>query len=187
VQAKGSATIAGFTTSDKDGKYSLTYTGTADSLVVIASGISVGKHSRIVPNRTGQVNFSIEEKVMELKEVAVIAAPIRRAGDTLNYLVGAYTGQNDRTIEDVIKKMPGMNVDESRTISYNKIPINKFYIENFDLLQGRYGIATKNIEAKDVATVQVLENHQPIKALKDRVFSESAAVNLKLKNSPKEN
>jgi len=185
VQAKGIATIAGFTTSDKDGRYSLTYTGTADSLVVTASGISVGKHSRIVPNRTGQVNFSIEEKVMELKEVAVIASPIRRAGDTLNYSVGAYTGQNDRTIEDVIKKMPGMNVDESGTISYNKIPVNKFYIENLDLLQGRYSIATKNIEAKDVATVQVLENHQPIKALKDKVFSEAAAVNLKLKNSAK--
>jgi len=62
VQAKESATIAGFTTSDSEGKYSLTYEGTADSLVVTASGISVGKHSRIVPNRSGQVNFSVEEK-----------------------------------------------------------------------------------------------------------------------------
>jgi len=185
VQAKESNTIAGFTTSDKEGKYSLTYKGTADSLVVTASGISVGKHNRIVPNRSGEVNFSIEEKVIELKEVSVTAAPIRRTGDTLNYSVGAYTGQNDRTIEDVIKKMPGIKVDESGTISYNKIPINKFYIENLDLLQGRYSIATKNIEAKDVATVQVLENHQPIKALTDKVFSDTAAINLKLKNSAK--
>ena len=185
VQAKESATIAGFTTSDKEGKYSLAYKGTADSLVVTASGISVGKYSRIVPNRSGQVNFSIEEKVMELKEVTVKAPPIRRTGDTLNYVVGAYTGQNDRTIEDVIKKMQGINVDESGTIMYNKIPINKFYIENLDLLQGRYSIATKNIEAKDVATVQVLENHQPIKALADKVFSDAAAINLKLKNSAK--
>ncbi|HZW69772.1 MAG TPA: hypothetical protein VFF57_02805, partial [Hanamia sp.] len=59
------------------------------------------------------------------------------------------------------------------------------YIENSDLLQGRYGIATNNIEAKDVATVQVLENHQPIKALKDREFTDEAAINLKLKASAK--
>jgi hypothetical protein len=185
VQAKGSNTIAAFTTSDKEGKYSLIYKGTADSLVVTASGVSVGKHSRIVPNRPGQVNFSIEEKAIELKEVAVIAPQIRRVGDTLNYSVGSYTGQNDRTIEDVLKKMPGIDVAESGTIFYNKIPINKFYIENLDLLQGRYGIATKNIEAKDVSTVQVMENHQPIKALADKVISNAAAINLKLKDSAK--
>jgi hypothetical protein len=185
VQAKGSNTIAGFTMSDSEGKYSLTYKGTADTLVLTASGLSVGKHYRTVPNRSGQVDFSIEEKVMELKEVTVTAAPIRRTGDTLNYSVGAYTGKNDRTIEDVLKKMPGITVDESGAISYNRKNIIKFYIEDIDLLQGRYGIATKNIEAKDVATIQVLENHQPIKALADKAFSDAAAINLKLKNSAK--
>lgn len=54
-----------------------------------------------------------------------------------------------------------------------------------DLLQGRYGIATQNIAAKDVSTVQVMENHQPIKALKDKAFSDAAAINLKLKDSAK--
>ena len=185
VQAKGSNTIAGFTTSDEKGNYKLTYKGTADSLVVTASGLSVGKHSRMVPNRSGQINFNIEEKVIELKEVTVTASPIRRSGDTLNYAVGVYTRQNDRTIEDVLKKMPGITVDGSGTISYNQKPINKFYIENLDLLQGRYSIATKNIEARDVAAVQVLENHQPIKALADKVFSDAAAINLKLKESAK--
>jgi hypothetical protein len=185
VQAKGSNTIAGFTTSDENGNYKVTYKGTADSLVVTASGLTVGKHSRTVPNRPGQVDFNIEEKVIELKGVTVTASPIRRAGDTLNYAVGVYTGQNDRTIEDVLKKMPGIDVDESGTISYNKKPINKFYIENLDLLQGRYSIATKNIEARDVATVQVMENHQPIKVLEDKMFVDAAALNLKLKESAK--
>ncbi len=43
-------------------------------------------------------------------------------------------------------------------------------------------MATRNIEAKDIATVQVFENHQPVKALRDKVFSDEAAVNLKLKD-----
>lgn len=54
-----------------------------------------------------------------------------------------------------------------------------------DLLQGRYGIATNNISAKDVSTVQVLENHQPIKALEKIRLSNDAAINLKLKDSAK--
>jgi hypothetical protein len=185
VQAKGSATISGSTATDAEGKYSLIYKGAADTLTIIVSGIMIGKHTQTIPNRSGQVNFSVEEKDLELKEVAVRATPIRRTGDTITYLVGAYANQNDRVIEDVLKKMPGIEVLSSGAISYNGKTINKFYVENLDLLQGRYGIAVKNIAAKDVASVQVLENHQPIKALKDKLISESAAINLKLKDSAK--
>ena len=54
-----------------------------------------------------------------------------------------------------------------------------------DLLQGRYGLATNNINASDVATVQVLEHHQPIKALQDKSLTDDVAINLKLKNAAK--
>jgi hypothetical protein len=53
-----------------------------------------------------------------------------------------------------------------------------------DLLRGRYGLATNNVSANDVATVQVLEHHQPVKAL-EQVPSEQAAINLKLKDEAK--
>ncbi|KAA3157301.1 hypothetical protein F2A05_02855, partial [Alistipes onderdonkii] len=49
------------------------------------------------------------------------------------------------------------------------------------MLDGRYGQATNNIAPQDVASVEVMENHQPIKALKDIVFSDRAAINLRLK------
>jgi hypothetical protein len=124
-------------------------------------------------------------EAVRLKEVKINPPKIRRLNDTLNYSVDGFTDKNDRTIGDVLKKMPGITVKDDGSIIYNNKPINKFYIENSDLLQGRYGIATNNIEAKDVATVQVLENHQPIKALKDREFTDQAAINLKLKSSAK--
>ncbi len=54
-----------------------------------------------------------------------------------------------------------------------------------DMLQGRYGIATNNISATNIATVQVFENHQPIKALEDIAFTNDAALNLKLKPGAK--
>ena len=54
-----------------------------------------------------------------------------------------------------------------------------------DLLQGRYGLATNNVNAQGVATVQVLQNHQSVKALQGRVFTDEVAINLKLKNSAK--
>ncbi|GHT20615.1 TonB-dependent receptor [Bacteroidia bacterium] len=185
VQAKGSFAIAGFTTIDAQGNYSLIYKGTADSITLTASGVNIGKHSQTVANRSQRVDFVIDEKALELKEVVVIPIKIKQTGDTINYSVNAYTDQNDRVIGDVLKKLPGIDVKLSGGITYNGRDINKFYVEDMDLLQGRYGIAIKNIAAKDVATVQVLENHQPIKALRNKLPSADAAINLKLKESAK--
>jgi hypothetical protein len=185
VQAKGSLTIAGFATTDIQGSYSLIYKGNADTITITASGMNIGKHSKTVVNRTQKIDFIIDEKPLEIKEVTVTAPNIKLKGDTLDYLVSAYTDQNDRVIGDVLKKMPGIEVAPGGGISYNGKAINKFYIENLDLLKGRYGIATNNIAAKDVATVQVFENHQPIKALQDRLYSDQAAINLKLKEEAK--
>jgi len=185
VQAKGSVAVSGFATSDAKGNYSLNYQGTADSLTVTVSGMLIGRHIKTIANRTQKVDFIIDEEHLNLKEVIVVAPKIKLKGDTLDYLVSSFTDQNDRVIGDVLKKMPGIEVLPSGGIIYRGKEINKFYVENMDLLQGRYGIATNNIAAKDVATVQVFENHQPIKALRDRIFSEQAAINLKLKDSAK--
>ena len=185
IQAKESVTISGFAATDAKGNYSISYQGTADSIIITVSGMNIGKHTKIVANRKQQVDFGIDEKPVELKEVTVTAPKISLKGDTLDYQVSAYTDQNDRVIGDVLKKMPGIEVDAGGGIKYKGREINKFYVENMDLLHGRYGIATNNIPANDVSTVQVYENHQPIKALRDRLFSDRAAINLKLKDSAK--
>ena len=59
------------------------------------------------------------------------------------------------------------------------------YIENMNLLEQRYSIATKNLSPDDISTVQVFENHEPVKMLRDRSDSEQAALNIKLKEGAK--
>lgn len=88
-------------------------------------------------------------------------------------------------IADVIKKMPGLEVSDKGSISFNGKTIKNFYVEDMDLLQGRYGIATNNISANDVASVQVYQNHQPVRALKNWSPTEDVTINLKLKSSAK--
>lgn len=183
MQAKGESTIAGFASTDEAGCYRLTFDGNTDSLTITVRGMMVETMMRTVPNRSTTIDFIVDEKANQLKEVKVTATPVRRSNDTLTYVVGSFAGQSDRTIEDVLKKMPGIDVSSSGAITYNGKAINKFYIEDLDMLGGRYNLATRNIEAKDVASVQVYENHQPIKA--ESVFSDQAAVNLRLKDSAK--
>ena len=185
IQARNSPTIAEFSTCDSQGKYTITYKGKADSVTITLSSMLIGKHSRTVKNQSQQVDFVIDEQPLQLKGVTINALKIKQDKDTLNYLVGAYLDQNDRAIGDVLKKMPGIEVSESGKISFNGKNIKRFYVENMDLLQGRYGLATNNIPAKAVSVVQVLENYQPVKALQGKISTDDVAINLRLKDSAK--
>lgn len=185
VQAKNSHTIDAFSRSNAKGEYTISYEGKADSIVLTLSSMLVGNHSKTVRNKSQRVDFIIKEQAIKLKEVTIDAFKIMRNKDTLNYLVGAYMDQNDRVIGDALKKMPGIDVAESGKISFNGKEISKFYVEDMDLLQGKYGLATNNIPSKAVSVVQVLENHQPIKTLRGTISTNDIAINLKLKDEAK--
>lgn len=138
--------------------------------------------SDLVNESTDTFDFTLSEKAIELKEVLVKQPPIRKKGDTIAYDVSNFKDIQDRSIADVIKKIPGIEIESSGRILYQGEPINKYYIEGMDLLGGRYGLANENLSAYAVDKVQILENHQPIKMLDSLVYSSKAALNIKLKN-----
>lgn len=187
LQTADGRALYGFTTTDSDGRYRFEYSLRADSVRVMITGFNIRKAWRNVPlTASVTADFQAEYERLQLNEVTVTAEPIRRRGDTLSYLVDSYIDTlTDRAIGDVLRKMPGIDVSESGQIRYNNRPINKFYIEGLDLMGGRYGIAVNNVRARDISRVEVLENHQPIKALKDVEFSPDAAINLRLKDGAK--
>jgi len=181
LQEKGSVALVGYAVTDDKGAFKLEYKGNQDSIIVSAVGFNINKVSQTIPNRSQEVTITTYSQAISIQEVRVVAPNIRQVGDTIKYSVGAYVEQSDRTIGDILKKLPGIEIKESGEILYNNRSINNYYIEGLDLLKGRYGLANNTIQARDVAEVQVLENHQPIKALEGVEFSEEAAINLKLK------
>lgn len=118
---------------------------------------------------------------MVLQEVVVKAPERRIKGDTIHYDVSALTKAGDRTIEDVIKKIPGISVDDSGGISYDGKSLKHFYIEDLDLLGNKYTIASQSINPTDISTISIYERHQDKKVLQGREESDRASLNLKLK------
>ena len=147
--------------------------------------LGYAKQSVNVENENRLLNVELTQETINLQEVVVRANKIWKSRDTLNYSVASFKTMQDRVIGDVLKKMPGIEVAQSGAISYNGKPINKFYVEGSDVVDGKYGLVTKNVPADAVSKVQVLENHQPIKALENNTFSEDAAINLILKDGAK--
>lgn len=123
---------------------------------------------------------------ISLREVEIKSKRLQQKSDTLVYSVAGFRHKQDRSIADVIAKMPGLAVSEKGTITYQGKPINNFYIEGMDLLGKKYSMASENLSAKKVKKVEVFRNHQSIKALKGIQFSNQAAINLVLEDDAKE-
>jgi hypothetical protein len=133
-----------------------------------------------------QISFVLNTAPINLPNVTVQNPKpfLKYKADTLSYAVDSFTQKQDRTIGDVLRKMPGIEVDANGKISYNGKSISNFYIDGDNLLDDKYNIATNSIAANMVKDVQVLENHQPIKVLKDATVSDKVAINLNLKIKP---
>ena len=185
-KADGKSILA-FAITDEDGTFHLNADSTkAIQAVIRFSCLGYASVTRPVQPQDKTYHIGLQPEEIQIKEVIVKAPKIRTQGDTIIYNVARFSKEGDRTIRDILKKLPGIQVADDGKISYQGTPINKFYIEGKDLLGGKYGIATNSISNQDVNSVEVMENHQPIKALSGLSLSDQAAINLRLKENVKQ-
>lgn len=180
LNKQGKATA--FASSDSNGKFSLKITDSTDSVSFRCMGYDTLK---LPVNYDFSKGIELWPKATQLKDVIVQAPDIYAKGDTLVFNVSRYANASDNAIIDVLKRLPGIKVEDDGTIKYQGKPINKFYIDGDDFLSGQYGLATNNISHKDVKSVEVMENHQPVKALEGIDFPEEAGINIKLNEGAK--
>lgn len=176
----GSDLIMAYGFSDIDGNYEISFNLPADSLDIKTNSSFYEKITKRITNISQTIDFVLKEEVYELKGVTVMARSIEKTGDTVEYFVDSFVGLEDKSIEDVLKKMPGIEVEGNGQILYQGLPIQKFYVEGMDLMDGQYATISKNLPHQSVASVEIYENHQPIQLLQDRIETDRASLNIKL-------
>ena len=187
IRNKSNSSIVRYTTTNVQGQFSISVKD-ADYGNCQLQLSSMGYEAKVLEiNRgdEGYIDIEMKPSTTKLREVTVKAKKINQKGDTLVYNVASYTDDRDKSIGDVLQKMPGIEVQSGGEIAYNGLPINKFYIEGKDLLGGKYGVATGGISPDDVGSVEIIEKHQPIRVLQGVSPTEQAAVNLRLKQKSK--
>lgn len=181
VKISVDSTVIAYAISDK-GHFDVAFNTVAKRVWLIAESMGYESVKNEILNASQTCHITMKEKVTQLKEVVVKAPAIYQRGDTLSFHLSAYTTQSDYTLKDALKKLPGINVEESGHIKYLGKDISNFYIDGMDLLGGKYNIATTNIPASYVNSVQVLNNHQAVNMNKD-IFSDDVAININMNNS----
>ena len=93
---------------------------------------SLGYKARRIEVKEGMPfqRLTMADDAVTLKEVNVKSEKVKLSGDTIKYLLATYAQAGDRTLADVLRRVPGFEVNkESGQISYGGKPISNFYIE----------------------------------------------------------
>ncbi len=172
-----------FSVTDENGFYQLNIPKKHEKLILNIRSIGYKEIVKLLTNKhLSQQDFVLKEDIIELNEVVVENTPIEKKGDTLVYNVSSFSSKKDRVLADVLSKMPGIELSPQGHILYQGKSIIKFYVEGLDLLNGKYNLINNNLPFDQVRSVQIIENHQPIKILDGLTYSDRAAINIKLKN-----
>jgi len=134
---------------------------------------------------TNQVFITLtEETEIKLNEVIVISEKkdIIAKEDTLKYNVSKYRDGTERKIEDVLKKMPGITVNEKTgEIKYKGKSIETVTLDGDNMFGNNYSLGTKNISVDLIDQVQAIDNYSENALLRGIENSDKVSLNLKLK------
>lgn len=151
------------------------------------SHISYEKVRKEYSDQSRHVDFELVRKSIQLADVTVKSRPlaVRRAGDTTRYAVNNFVSAEDRNIGDVLRRMPGIEVDDNGVVKHNGKTVSRMYVDGDNIFQNGYGVGTRTIQPKAVKDVELVQNHEHKKVKQGISNSEDVAINLVLHEDAK--
>ena len=124
----------------------------------------------------------LDKKSTMLDAVIVEAPPIQVKKDTVEFNAASFKTKPNSTAEDLLKKLPGVEVDKDGNVKAQGETIPKIYVDGKEFFGNDPKMATKNITADMIASVQVFDDMSD-QAKFSRIDdgSRTKAINIKLK------
>lgn len=136
------------------------------------------------PMFDSEKNIELKENVTQLGEV-VIDMPISVKKDTITYRIDKFITGEERKLQDILKKLPGIEVDENGVVTSNGKRITHLLVENKSFFGGDSKLGVENIPANSVDKIEVIDDYNEISFLKGMTRNDDVAMNVKLKENKK--
>ncbi|MEO7766561.1 MAG: TonB-dependent receptor, partial [Ferruginibacter sp.] len=190
VNTKDSSLVA-FTRTDSLGKFLFTVLQPGN-FRLSASHVQYHPQWKDIELKKGDATFAMDNILMTditvMEEVTLHAGrpPVEIKGDTIEFNAETFKTKPNAVVEDMLKKMPGIEVDKDGTVRFNGKQINRVLVNGKDFFNGDPKMATRNLSADAVDKVQVFDKQSDQAAFTgiDDGNAEKT-INLKLKKDKK--
>src|SRR5690606_5979425 len=102
--------------------------------------------------------------------------PISIKKDTIIFKASAFTDGTEQTVEDLLKKIPGVYIDSDGTIKVGNQEIEKLMVDGDDLFEKGYRVLSKNMPAYPIERVELFQNYSNNPLLKNIEDSNNVAL-----------
>ncbi|CAL2102878.1 TonB-dependent receptor [Tenacibaculum sp. 190130A14a] len=185
-KAKDSAVIS-YTISNEQGNFSLTGKSFHKDVKLFVSFVGMDNYSKTIAlDQNPVVNLgtiTLKNETNLLNEVVVKSrAPITIKKDTLEFNVKSFKTKKDANVEDLLKKLPGVEVDEEGKITVNGKPVNKILVNGKPFFGNDPSITTKNLSKEIIEKVQITDTKSKSEAFTgEKGDANNKTINLTIK------
>lgn len=173
-----------FTITDDKGRYNLELYKDVNYVISTSHLGFKTVEFRFVSSENYQKEILLIEDINQLNEV-VIELPLIVKKDTIIYNTNKFVSGEERKLKDILKKLPGIEVDENGNVTSNGKIITHMLVEGKKFFGGDSKLAVENIPANAVDKVVVVDDYNEVSFLKGLTDSENLAMNIELKDNKK--
>jgi len=133
-------------------------------------------------NASTTKNYQLKESTETLEDVIIkseMAVVVKE--DTITYRTDQFKTGDERKLRDILKKLPGVEVDREGNVKVNGKPVQKLMVDGKEFFFGDPKLGVNNIPADAVDEVEALDNYSEVAFLKGLKDSDKMALNIKLK------
>ncbi|MEO6453501.1 MAG: outer membrane beta-barrel protein, partial [Ginsengibacter sp.] len=190
LQKKDSMLVS-FSMTDKTGKFEFTAIPHGDYRLLVTHVNYHSSHKYFTiddAHKTNEVNIEMTDKTKVLTEVEIKseAPPVTLIDDTVQYNAGSFKTLPHASVEDLLKKLPGVKVQKDGTIKAQGEKVQKVLVDGKEFFGNGPKVATKNLPADAIDKVQVydkLSDQAQLTGFDDG--NSEKTINLKLKKDKK--
>ncbi len=181
------SSVISYTISDEKGNFSLEGTSYHKNLKLFVSFIGMNSYRKKItlkketPIDLGTIQLTEESNL--LNEVVITSkAPITIKKDTLEFNVKSFKTKKNANVEDLLKKLPGVEVDEEGKITINGKPVNKILVNGKPFFGNDPTITTKNLSKEIIEKVQITDTKSKAEAFSgEKGDANNKTINLTIK------
>ena len=176
--------VIGFSVTDNFGRFKIIVQTKSDRLLLETSSLVHETAIKpIIINKNNlflNENFHLKNRVEELQEFEITATPrVIIRNDTTIFNLEKLTNGTERVVEEILKKLPGVVIDESGRLKFKGKDVEKVLLDGDNLFDGNYTIGTKRINASFIKGIEAIENFEENSLLQGLSENDQVALNLK--------
>ena len=134
----------------------------------------------------GKLKIYLKKSIDELDTVVLNGKKsIIITKDTITYRTDFYKTGQERKLKDILKKLPGLEVDRNGNVTSNGKSVKRLLVEGKAFFTGDEKLGVNNIPADAVDEVQLLDNYSEVAMLKQFEDTDELVMNIKLKEDKK--